>query len=319
MSKTTKHPVIGIIVPCYNEEEIILDSASKLLEMLNGLKAEELIDKKSFIVFVNDGSKDNTWNLIKEQVAVMDHSIKAISLSRNFGHQKAVLAGITEYYQEADALVTLDADLQDDINVIGKMVRSYNAGIDIVYGVRNNRESDTAFKKFTALGFYKFMAFLGVRVVYNHADFRLSSHRVNVELMQFKETNLFLRGIFPLIGFNTSEIYYDRLPRMQGTTKYPLRKMLAFAWNGITSMSEIPLTIIFKVGLVTFFICLIMMAFVLIQYFRGDVIPGWASITLPVFFFGALQLICLGIIAEYLGKIYNEIKGRPRFILKEKI
>lgn len=311
-----KSPLLGIVVPCYNEQEVLTNTNHKLTELLEDLIGRKVIDPASFICYVDDGSRDTTWNIIDE--FSQSNLIKGIKLSRNCGHQAALLAGVEECTKQSDCIVTIDADLQDDISVIENMVEAFKNGDEIVYGVRNERKKDGFFKKHTAQFFYKLMHALGVNVVYNSADFRLTSKRVNVELSNFNEVNLFLRGIFPDMGFKQSKVYYGRKEREAGETKYPLRKMLSFAFEGITSFSVKPLRLITVSGLLIFFICFVLSIFVLVSYLQGNVERGWSSTVLPSYLLGGLQIFFLGIIGEYLGKIYKEIKRRPRYLIEEK-
>ena len=307
---------LAIIVPCYNEEEILPKTVKTLLKTLQTLKDSNLISNNSEIVFVDDGSRDKTWDLI-EKFAHLYQDVKGIKLSRNYGHQNALLAGL--FNTDADCYITIDADLQDDINVIKEMVEKYKQGCDIVYGVRKERKTDSFFKKFTAEMFYKFMKIMGVDLIYNHADYRLLSRRAVESLKQFNEVNVFLRGIVPLIGYKSDTVYYDRLERTAGESKYPLKKMLSFAWEGITSFSIAPLRFISFIGLVVFLVSFIMSGWVLWQKFNGHVIPGWASTVLPIYFIGGIQLLALGIIGEYIGKIYKETKRRPKYFIDKKL
>jgi len=315
MSETT---VLGIIVPCYNENEILQRSSEILLSLLNRYIEEKRISQQSFLGLIDDGSKDRSWELIKK--LSMDHKqIKAIRLSTNRGHQYALLAGLFEYNLQADCLVSLDADLQDDIDVIQVMIDKFLQGNEIVYGVRRKRPDDGFFKKGTALMFYTFLKSMGANVIHNHADFRLTSRRVIEELKKYREVNLFLRGLFPLLGFNSAIVYYDRRERLGGTTKYPLRRMISLAMDGITSFSIVPLRLITFIGFAVFFICLFLMVYALLAYINNKTIAGWFSTVLPFYFLGGIQILCIGIIGEYLGKIYKEVKGRPRFIIEERI
>jgi glycosyltransferase involved in cell wall biosynthesis len=311
-------PVLGIIVPCYNENEILQQSTDRLLAFLNRYIDEKRISKESFLGLIDDGSKDNSWELIKK--LSNDHpQIKAIHLSANRGHQYALLAGLLEFNPQADCLVSIDADLQDDIEVMPVMIDKFLQGNEIVYGVRRKRPDDGLFKKTTAVMFYRFLKSMGANVIYNHADFRLTSRRVIEELKKYTEVNLFLRGLFPLMGFNSAIVYYDRLERLGGSTKYPLKKMLSLALDGITSFSIVPLRLITIIGFLVFLICLFLMGYALWAYINHLTIAGWFSTVLPFYFLGGIQILCIGIIGEYLGKIYKEVKGRPRFIVEEKI
>ena len=311
-------PVLGIVVPCYNEQEVIASSIETLTTLLRQLAEHQLADPKSFIGIVDDRSKDTTWKLICE-ISKKNPHIRAIRLAANRGHQFALLAGLHEFRKDADCLVSIDADLQDDAGVIGLMVEKFTQGNDIVFGVRNKRTKDSFFKRTTAYVFYRFMKVLGVNVLHNHADFRLTSRRVNEELENFTEVNLFLRGIFPLMGFNTSIVHYARSERTAGTTKYPLKKMISLALDGITSFSTIPLRIITVVGFLVFIICILLMGYALWAYLTDRTIAGWFSTVLPFYFLGGIQILCIGVIGEYLGKIYKEVKRRPRFIVDERI
>jgi len=307
---------LAIIVPCYNEEEILPKTVKTLLKTLQTLKDSNLISNNSEIVFVDDGSRDKTWDLI-EKFAHIYQDVKGIKLSRNYGHQNALLAGL--FNTDANCYITIDADLQDDVSVIKDIVEKYKKGCDIVYGVRKERKTDSFFKKFTAEMFYKFMKIMGVDLIYNHADYRLLSRRAMESLKQFNEVNIFLRGIVPLIGYKSDTVYYDRLERTAGESKYPLKKMLSFAWEGITSFSIAPLRFISFIGLVVFLVSFIMSGWVLWQKFNGHVIPGWASTVLPIYFIGGIQLLALGIIGEYIGKIYKETKRRPKYFIDKKL
>jgi glycosyltransferase involved in cell wall biosynthesis len=310
-------PLLTIVVPCYNEEQILSLTKGKLSVLLDEIKAKGKITSDSFIVFVDDGSKDKTWELIHNYTQEHKH-IRGIKLSRNFGHQGALLAGIYAYVNDADCIVTIDADLQDDINAIEQMVDAFREGYDIVYGVRNERKTDTFVKRNTAVGFYKFMKWLGVEIIYNHADFRLASRRVLQQLCNFNEVNLFLRGIFPLIGFPSKIVYYNRTERLLGESKYPFKKMLEFAFEGISSFSVRPLRLVSLIGVAVFVVCILMAIYSLYSWLYIGTVPGWTSITLPVYFISGVQIFCTGIIAEYIGKVYSEIKARPRFIVEKK-
>lgn len=306
---------LSIIVPCYNEEEVLEETSNRLLLLLNRLIKSSKINEKSKIYFIDDGSKDQTWSLIDDLVS-KHTQVKGIKLSRNKGHQNAVLCGL--YTAEGDALISIDADLQDDVDVIEEMVDAYHNGNEIVYGVRKERKTDTAFKRSTAEGFYKIMNLMGVDIVFNHADYRLLSQKVIEHLKDYKEVNLFLRAMIPLIGFRSTSVYYDRAERFAGDSKYPLKKMLSFAWEGITSFSVVPLRIITTMGFVLFLGSFIMSFWVLsIKLFTDSSVPGWASTVLPIYFIGGVQILSLGIVGEYIGKIYMETKQRPRFIVEK--
>jgi glycosyltransferase involved in cell wall biosynthesis len=317
MPTTNKEiPVLGIIVPCFNEEAIIAESANVLHGILRSLIDKGKIKPVSFLVFVDDGSTDRTWELMS-RLAKESHSVRAVKLSANYGHQFALLAGLNTFYPLADALLSIDADLQDDPSVIEHMIDNYSAGSDIVYGVRKKRNSDTFFKRNTAALFYRLMQILGVRIINDHADFRLISRRVGETLCQFTEDNLFLRGIFPLMGFSHSIVHYDRKERTVGASKYSLFKMISFAWEGITSFSVKPLYLVTIAGFIIFAISIAATVFVIFSRLFLNAVPGWASIVLPMYFLGGIQLLAIGIIGEYLGKIYKETKRRPRYIIED--
>lgn len=305
-----------LVIPCYNEEEVLHETSKRLLDKMNTMIEKGLIDKESKILFVNDGSKDKTWSII-EELHNQNDMFSGVNLSRNKGHQNALLAGLMTAKEYADMTISLDADLQDDIDVIDKFVEEYYSGSDVVYGVRSSRETDTFFKRTTALGFYKFMNALGVDVVYNHADYRLMSKRALEGLSEFKEANLFLRGIVPLIGYKFSVVEYERHERFAGESKYPLKKMLTFAWDGITSFSVKPIRIITSLGFFIFFISFIAIIYSLVSKFMGNAQAGWTSLTASIWMIGGIQLLSLGVIGEYIGKIYTETKRRPRFIIKD--
>ena len=313
-----KAPIkLGIVLPCFNEEDILLISSEKLENKLNELIHKNKISSESFICFIDDGSKDTTWDIITE--LSVKSTFKGIKLATNFGHQNAILAGMFTCKEYADCLITIDADLQDDITVFEAMIDSFYEGNLIVYGVRDNRDSDTFFKKITAQSFYKLMQWMKVKSVYNHADFRFVDSRVVKELEKFNEVSLFLRGIFPLLGFKSSCVYYKRISREAGETKYPLKKMISFAWNGITSFSIAPLRFIFYIGLIMFTLSILYGTLVFVDFINGNTIKGWTSSLLVNLLFSGLNMICLGIIGEYIGKIYQEVKKRPRFIIEETI
>ena len=308
---------LSIVLPCYNEEEVLLETSSRMLSLLLSLTEKQKISKESLIYFVDDGSKDNTWRII-EELASKNANIKGIKLSRNRGHQNALLAGL--FTAEGDALVSIDADLQDDVEAIEQMVDEYNSGSEIVYGVREERKTDTAFKRITAEGFYKVMHLMGVDIVFNHADYRLLSRNVVEHLKEYKEVNLFLRAMVPLVGFKSSNVYYERAERFAGESKYPLKKMLSFAWDGITSFSIMPLRFITATGFILFIVTILMTAWILgTKLFTDNAIPGWASTVLPIYFIGGVQVLSIGIVGEYIGKIYMETKERPRFIIEKVI
>ena len=307
-----------LVIPCYNEEDVLSITAKKLLIKINTMIENEIISKDSKILFVNDGSKDKTWRII-EELHNQNNIFSGINLSRNRGHQNALLAGLMTAKEVADISISLDADLQDDVDVIDKFVEQYYNGSDIVYGVRSSRETDTFFKRTTALAFYKLMNKLGVDTVYNHADYRLMSKRALRALSQFKEVNLFLRGIVPLIGYKSSIVEYERHERFAGESKYPLKKMLAFALDGITSLSIKPIRIITGLGFFIVFFSFIALIYTFIVKFFGETVPGWTSLALSIWLLGGIQLLSLGVIGEYIGKIYNETKQRPRFIISDNL
>ncbi|TGY42100.1 glycosyltransferase [Clostridium sartagoforme] len=310
--------VLYLVIPCYNEEEVLRETSKRLLEKVNKMIKDGKVSSKSKILFVNDGSKDKTWSII-EELYRRNNIFSGVNLSKNRGHQNALLAGLMVAKEYADMVISLDADLQDDIDVIEKFVEEYYLGNDIVYGVRNSRKTDTFFKRTTALGFYKVMNKLGVNVVYNHADYRLMSRRALEGLSEFKEVNLFLRGIVPLIGYKYSVVEYERHERFAGESKYPLKKMLAFAIDGITSFSIKPIRIISVLGFSIFLISLIALIYSVMMKFLGKTQIGWTSIVISIWMIGGIQLLSLGVIGEYIGKIYNETKARPRYIIKDKL
>ena len=308
--------ILYMVVPCYNEEPVLEETTSRLKEKYNSLISQGKISKDSKVIYVNDGSKDRTWELISE-IHKNDKMFRGICLSRNRGHQNAVLAGLMTAKEEADMVISMDADLQDDINAIDEMVDKFNEGYDIVYGVRNKRKTDTFFKRFTAQTYYKMLLHMGVDIVYNHADFRLMSKRALNSMADFKEVILFLRGIVPMIGFPSTNVYYERHERFAGESKYPLKKMLQFAFDGVTSLSIKPIRFITSLGLIIFLLSLIMLVYTIVVHFIGDSELGWSSIMTSVWALGGLQLLSIGIIGEYIGKIYLESKARPRFIIQE--
>ena len=308
-------PSIAIVLPCYNEEAILLKTDEKIGQLVERLVIANTISKESIIAYVDDGSSDNTWKLISEVTSNFNNRV-GIKFSRNFGHQSALLGGISYVHQKVDCVITIDADLQDDISVIEEMIKKFTFGFEVVYGVRKKRTTDSFFKRATARAFYNFMNFMGAGIVENHADFRLASRRVCENLFTFGEVNLFLRGIFTLIGFNNTIVYYDRQEREAGETKYPLRKMLGFAIQGITSFSVRPLRFVSLIGIIIFIVSSVLAFYSLFAFFYSGTVPGWTSIILPIYFLGGIQVLCIGIIGEYLGKIYQEVKSRPRFIIE---
>lgn len=313
-----KDLILYVVIPCYNEEEVLRETTSQLKAKMEKLVKNKEISNKSKVMYVNDGSKDKTWEIIKE-INKKEELFTGVTLSRNRGHQNALLGGLMTAKNYADIVISMDADLQDDINAIDEMIKKYKEGYDIVYGVRSARKKDTFFKRVTAEGFYKFMKFLGVDCIYNHADYRLTSKKVLDEFANFKEVNLFLRGMFPLVGYKSDIVYYERNERFAGESKYPLKKMLNFAWDGITSFSVKPLRFICIVGFAILFISIAVMIYSLIRKMTGNTITGWTFLSISIWFIGGLQMISLGIIGEYIGKMYSETKARPRFIISENL
>ena len=305
-----------LAIPCYNEEEVLRDSAEKLLNKYNALMKSGKITYDSKIVFIDDGSKDKTWAIIKELHEV-NPVFQGIKLSRNRGHQNALLCGLMTLKDKAEAVISIDADLQDDINAFDEMLDKFEDGCDVVYGVRSKRETDTFFKRFTAEAFYKILNKMGAKVIFNHADFRLMSRRALNAFSQYKETNIFLRGMVPLVGYKSDVVTYERFERLAGESKYPLKKMLALAWEGITSLSVQPIRMITWLGAIIFIISIIMIIYSLISLIIGTAVSGWTSLLCSIWALGGLQLLAIGIIGEYIGKIYLETKRRPRFIVEE--
>lgn len=304
--------ILYIVVPCYNEEDCLADTNNKLLNLLKSMIQEGSVSADSRVLYVNDGSNDSTWNIILD-FHQKDILVSGVKLAGNCGHQNALMAGLSVAKDDADIMISIDADLQDDISVIPQMVRLYQEGSDIVYGVRKSRSSDTFFKRTTALTFYKLMNSLGVRSVYNHADYRLMSKRAVNQLCLFRERNLFLRGIVPLVGYQTACVYYDRSERMAGESKYPFSKMLNFAIDGITSFSTKPVRMVLLMGISMVLLSFLMLFYVIYSYFHHHVVAGWSSIILSIWFVGGMVLMGLGIVGEYIGKIYIEVKDRPRY------
>lgn len=309
-------PVLYIVIPCYNEEAVLPITNTLFLEKLNSLIGAGRIAQNSRILFVNDGSKDKTWEVI-QGLAAKDEHFEGLCLSRNRGHQNALLAGLMTAKDLADITISIDCDGQDDIGAMDGMITEYEAGCDVVYGVRSKRQTDTWFKRTTAEGFYHVMKALGADVVFNHADYRLMSRRALEGLAEFKEVNLFLRGLVPLVGYRSSSVYYERNERMAGESHYPLSKMLAFAFDGITSLSVKPIRLITWLGFFFSVISFAAIIVIFIQFFLGYTVTGWSSTLCAIFFMGGVQLLCIGVIGEYVGKIYNETKARPRFIISE--
>lgn len=308
---------LAIVVPCYNEEEVLKIASKALREVLDDLVKKGKIGKDSFVLFVNDGSKDRTWELIEEEHAAYPEQIFGVKLAGNVGHQFALTAGLITAKDLSDVTVSIDADLQDDVAVIEEMIDKFHEGKDIVYGVRKERKTDTFFKRTTAQGFYKVMDMMGVKTVYNHADFRLMSKRAVEQFSQYKETNLFLRGMVPLIGYQTDCVYYDRKERVAGESKYPLKKMLALAFNGISSFSVKPISMIFGLGMLIVLVSILAAIYALISYFSGHVVAGWTSLILSIWFLGGVQLLAVGLVGQYIGKIYIEVKQRPRYNIEK--
>lgn len=307
---------VYFVIPCYNEQEVLPETSKRLLAKLDSLVERCMISPDSRIVFVNDGSRDDTYKIISELHAE-DERFCGIKLSRNQGHQNALLAGLMTVKDKCDAAISLDADLQDDIDVIDQFVEKFNEGCDVVYGVRSSRKTDTVFKRSTALGFYKLMKFLGVEVVYNHADYRLMSARALEALSDFKEVNLFLRGIVPLVGFKSATVEYERHERFAGESKYPLKKMMAFAIDGITSFSVKPIRMVFSLGVIIFLCSIAVLIYSLIRWAFGQTVTGWTTLIISIWALGGIQLLSLGLIGEYIGKIYKEVKARPKYIIEE--
>lgn len=310
-------PLLYLVIPCYNEEDVLPVTSQMFLKKLQSLIEQQKINDESRILFVNDGSQDDTWNVIVKLSQENIH-FTGISLSRNRGHQNALLAGLMEAKDKCDITISIDCDGQDDIDAMSHMIDEYFNGAEIVYGVRKKRESDTFFKRMTAENFYKLLHWMGAEVVYNHADYRLVSARVLCELENFREVNLYLRGMFPLVGFKSTSVYYERYERIAGESHYPFKKMLAFALDGITSLSIKPIRLITALGFAISFCSLLMILWVLISFFQNSTVPGWSSSVLCTCLIGGIQLISLGVIGEYIGKIYMETKARPRFIISER-
>lgn len=307
-----KENILAIVVPCYKEEAVLEETTKRLTEIVKSMINEKLISERSFILYVNDGSKDMTWPLIVSYHEINKY-VKGVNLACNVGHQNALWAGLSVAVEKSDMIVSIDADLQDDVNAIPQMVKKYHKGCDVVYGVRNERKTDSFFKRNTAQAFYKFMHIMGAKTVYNHADFRLLSKRALNYLLQFKERNLFLRGLVPLLGYKTDNVYYNRAERFAGESKYPLSKMLNFAIDGITSFSVKPIRMIMTLGFFFIFIALCVLAWILYSYFTGITVKGWSSLMLSIWFCSGCVLMALGIVGEYIGKIYIECKQRPRY------
>ncbi|MBR3168143.1 MAG: glycosyltransferase family 2 protein [Erysipelotrichaceae bacterium] len=311
-----KNDILAIVVPCYNEQEVLDKTNHVLLETLNDLKEKEKISRKSFLLYVNDGSKDRTWELIRGKYEE-DPYVRGISLAGNKGHQNALYAGLMYAREKADIAISIDADLQDDVSAIEEMVDKYGEGYDIVYGVRSSREKDSFFKKTTAQGFYKLMNSLGTKTVYNHADFRLMSKRTLDELSLYGETHLFLRGIAPELGFRSTSVSYARKEREAGESKYPFKKMVSFAFDGITSFSVKPLTLILFLGIAAIIFSFVIIIYALVRHFTGATVTGWTSMFASIWFIGGVQLAAIGVVGQYVGKTFIETKKRPRYYISE--
>lgn len=311
-----KTPILYIVIPCYNEQEALPITSKRLIELTDDMIKRDIIDAESRIVLVDDGSKDETWRVISE-LHEKDKRFDGVKLAHNAGHMNALWAGMTLSVEHCDCMISIDADLQDDVNAMYGFLEEYKKGADVVSGVRSSREKDTFFKRTTAQGFYKLMNKLGVEMVYNHADYRLLSRRALEALLSFGEVNMFLRGMVPMLGFKTAKVYYERGERVAGESKYPLKKMIAFAMEGITSLSNKPIRYVFLLGVLCALLGAAMAVYVVISLIRGHTVAGWASIMMSIWLLGGLQLIALGVIGEYIGKIYMETKRRPKFILEE--
>lgn len=318
MSKKERISTLYVVVPCYNEEEVLAETTKRLKEKMETLIKNKKISDKSKVMYVNDGSKDKTWSIICD-INKKEKLFTGLCLSRNKGHQNALLAGLMTAKEYADIVISMDADLQDDINAMDEMIDKYYDGSEIVYGVRSSRKKDTFFKRFTAESFYKFMKFMGVDVVYNHADYRLTSKKVLDNFSEFTEVNLFLRGMFPLVGYKSDVVYYERNERFAGESKYPLKKMLNFAWDGITSFSVKPIRLVLNLGIIIFVLSLLMLLYCLIVKILGKTVEGWTFIVGSIWLVSGIQMLSIGIIGEYVGKIYSEAKRRPRYIIAENL
>ncbi|EPU5203437.1 glycosyltransferase family 2 protein [Listeria monocytogenes] len=311
-------PFLTVVVPCYNEEEVLSESVTQLTNIIEKLVMSESISDKSQIMFVDDGSKDRTWELIQQYSESNEH-VSGLKLSRNYGHQGALLAGLTEAHAYSDCVVSIDADLQDDVNAIIEFIEKYHEGYDVVYGVRDKRDTDTYFKRNSALAFYRIMSKLGVNMVPNHADYRLLSKRALTEFLRYKEENMFIRGIVPLLGFKSTKVFYNRNERFAGESKYPLKKMVLFAVDGITSFSVAPIRLLLVLGSVIFMIGVVMGIYAIVQKIIGAVVPGWTSLIVSLWLIGGIQLIGIGVLGEYIGKIFKQVKERPRFTIEENV
>lgn len=309
-----KVPVLYLVIPCYNEEAVLPETTKRLTEKLHDMIKADQVDADSRILYVDDGSRDQTWSLIEDYSQAIPY-VDGVKLAHNRGHQNALLAGLMTAMPLCDCAISMDADLQDDTDAIDRFVAKYMEGCDVVYGVRNKRDKDTVFKRTTAEGYYKFLKFLGVDIVFNHADYRLMSRRALEGLSEYKEVNLFLRGIVPLIGFKSDYVYYDRAERFAGESKYPLKKMISFAVDGITSFSVKPLKLISNLGILISILSVFGLLYALISHFCGLTIAGWTAIVASIWLLGGLQMLCLGVVGTYIGKIYSEVKQRPRYLI----
>lgn len=309
-------PTVYLVIPCYNEEEVLPETVKRLTVKMNSMREAGRADEQSRVLLVDDGSRDKTWEMIS-QFSAENELISGIKLAHNRGHQNALLAGLMTAREYCDCAISLDADLQDDIEVLDQFVDRFTEGCDVVYGVRNKRVTDSFFKRASAQGFYKFMQLLGVDIVYNHADYRLMSRRALDALSEYKETNLFLRGIVPLIGYRSDYVYYDRNERFAGESKYPLKKMLSFAIDGITSFSVKPLKMISNFGIIVSILSVIGLIYALVSYFTGNAVAGWTAIVSSIWLLGGIQLLCIGVLGGYIGKVYSEVKARPRYKIEE--
>lgn len=313
-----KNPILYVVVPCYNETEVLHETAKQLKKALLKLIKSQAIANGSRVMFVDDGSTDETWDTIKD-LHQKDEIFTGVSLAHNRGHQNALLAGLMTAKEHADVIVSMDADLQDDVTIMKTMLEKFQEGAEIVYGVRSSRKKDSRFKRWTAEGFYKFMQAMGVEVIFNHADYRLTSKKALNELEKYREVNLFLRGIFPMLGFKTDTVYYERRERFAGTSKYPLGKMLGLAWNGVSSLSIKPLRFVTTIGFIITFVSIAVLIYTVIVKILGMTVSGWAFTTCSIWLVGGIQTLSLGIIGEYIGKIYSEVKARPRYCIEENL
>ena len=308
---------LAIVIPCYNEEEVVKITSKALQDLLKELIQKEKVAGDSFLLFVDDGSKDRTWKWIEEEHRACPSQVQGLKLARNVGHQYALTAGMLTVKDSCDVMVSIDADLQDDIHAMEEMIDLFHAGNDIVYGVRRERKTDTIFKRVTAQSFYKLMESMGVNSIYNHADYRLMSRRAVEQFSKYQETNLYLRGMIPLIGYSSEKVYYDRKERIAGKTKYPMKKMLTLAFNGISSFSIKPISMVLTLGVIIIFLSIIAAIYALLSYVTGNVEPGWTSLILSIWFLGGLQLLAIGLVGQYIGKIYMEVKHRPRYNIEQ--